>query len=91
MPPTELPPTKDRPLIPTLRRFLPYLWPADAPGLKVRIVIAMTFVVLSKVVQVYVTAYALRYAVNAMSGRNDWDVGNVPQFVMLMVLSLIHI
>ena len=86
MPPTELPPTKDRPLIPTLRRFLPYLWPADAPGLKVRIVIAMTFVVLSKVVQVYVTAYALRYAVNAMSGRNDWDVGNVPQFVMLMVI-----
>jgi len=52
----------------------------------VRIVIAMTFVVLSKVVQVYVTAYALRYAVNAMSGRNDWDVGNVPQFVMLMVI-----
>jgi ATP-binding cassette subfamily B protein len=86
MPPTELPPTKDRPLIPTLRRFLPYLWPADAPGLKIRIVIAMTFVVLSKVVQVYVTAYALRYAVNAMSGRNDWGVGNVPQFVMLMVI-----
>jgi len=86
MPPTELPPTKDRPLIPTLRRFLPYLWPADAPGLKIRIVIAMTFVVLSKVVQVYVTAYALRYAVNAMSGRNDWGVTNVPQFVMLMVI-----
>ena len=86
MPPTELPPTKDRPLIPTLRRFLPYLWPADAPGLKIRIVIAMTFVVLSKVVQVYVTAYALRYAVNAMSGRNDWGVTNVPQFVMLMVM-----
>jgi ATP-binding cassette subfamily B protein len=86
MPPTELPPTKDRPLIPTLRRFLPYLWPADAPGLKVRIVIAMTFVVLSKVVQVYVTAYALRYAVDAMSGRNDWGVANVPQFVMLMVI-----
>ena len=86
MPPTEPPPTKDRPLIPTLRRFLPYLWPADAPGLKIRIVIAMTFVVLSKVVQVYVTAYALRYAVNAMSGRNDWGVTNVPQFVMLMVM-----
>jgi len=86
MPPTELPPTKDRPLIPTLRRFLPYLWPADAPGLKVRIVVAMIFVVLSKVVQVYVTAYALRYAVNAMAGRNDWGVANVPQFVMLMVI-----
>jgi len=85
MPPTELPPTKDRPLIPTLRRFLPYLWPADAPGLKLRIVVAMTFVVLSKVVQVYVAAYALRYAVDAMSGRNDWGVGDLPQFVMLMI------
>jgi ATP-binding cassette subfamily B protein len=86
MPPTELPPTKDRPLIPTLRRFLPYLWPDDSPGLKVRIVIAMTFVVLSKVVQVYVAAFALRYAVNAMAGRNDWGVTDVPRFVMLMAM-----
>jgi hypothetical protein len=85
MPPTELPPTKDRPLVPTLRRFLPYLWPADAPGLKLRIVVAMTFVVLSKVVQVYVAAYALRYAVDAMSGRNDWGVIDLPHFVMLMI------
>ena len=53
MPPTDLPPTKDRPLIPTLRRFLPYLWPADAPMQRVRIVLAMTLVVASKVVQVY--------------------------------------
>ena len=86
MPPTELPPTKDRPLIPTLRRFLPYLWPADAPALKVRIVVAMAFVILSKVVQVYVAAYALRYAVNAMAGRNDWGVRDIPHFVMWMVI-----
>ncbi len=35
----------------TLNRFLPYLWPADAPALKVRIVIAMLLVLLSKAVQ----------------------------------------
>ncbi len=86
MQPTELPPTKDRPLIPTLRRFLPYLWPADAPGLKVRITAAMVFVVMSKVVQVYGAAYALKYAVDAMSGRNVSGVANVPAFVVLMVI-----
>ena len=35
----------------TLRRFLPYLWPADRPGLRVRIVIALALVVISKLVQ----------------------------------------
>ncbi|MGN6817755.1 MAG: ABCB family ABC transporter ATP-binding protein/permease [Sphingomonas sp.] len=69
MPPTDLPPTKDRPLIPTLRRFLPYLWPADAPGLKVRIVVAMLFVVASKVVQIY-GAYAMKWAIDRMAGHD---------------------
>jgi ATP-binding cassette subfamily B protein len=69
MPPTELPPTKDRPLIPTLRRFLPYLWPANALGLKVRILGAMGFVVLSKVVQVYGAPFALQGAIDTMAGK----------------------
>ncbi len=34
-----------------MRRFLPYLWPKDQPGLRVRIVIALVLVVLSKLVQ----------------------------------------
>jgi ATP-binding cassette subfamily B protein len=55
-----------------MKRFLPYLWPADAPGLKARIVISMLLVVLSKVVQVYFVAYALKYAVDMMAaGRRD--------------------
>ncbi|MBW8840492.1 MAG: ABC transporter ATP-binding protein/permease [Sphingomonadales bacterium] len=69
MPPTELPPTKDRPLIPTLRRFLPYLWPANALGLKVRILGAMGFVVLSKIVQVYGAPFALQGAIDTMAGK----------------------
>ena len=40
----------------TLGRFLPYLWPADAPALKRRIVGAMGFVLLAKA-----TALALPY------------------------------
>ena len=35
----------------TLRRFLPYLWPADRPGLRVRIVVALGLVVASKLIQ----------------------------------------
>jgi ATP-binding cassette subfamily B protein len=60
-------PSADRPLLPTLRRFLPYLWPAGETALKARIVGAMSFVVASKVMQVYVVAYSLKYAVDRMS------------------------
>lgn len=32
----------------TLKRFLPYLWPAGKPGLRIRVVIAMALVLLAK-------------------------------------------
>jgi len=67
MPPLIETPSADRPLLPTLRRFLPYLWPAGETALKVRIVGAMAFVVASKVMQVYVVAYSLKYAVDRMA------------------------
>ncbi|MBP6380472.1 MAG: metal ABC transporter permease, partial [Sphingorhabdus sp.] len=35
----------------TLKRFLPYLWPKDMPALRIRIVIAMQLVLVSKGVQ----------------------------------------
>ncbi|MEP2989663.1 MAG: ABC transporter ATP-binding protein/permease [Parasphingorhabdus sp.] len=38
----------DPPMIPTLKRFLPYLWPKDAPGLRLRIVIAAILVLFAK-------------------------------------------
>ncbi|CAN5821272.1 ABC transporter ATP-binding protein/permease [soil metagenome] len=67
MPPITETPSSERPLIPTLRRFLPYLWPADAPALRLRIVAAMTLVVGSKLLQVFGVAYAMRYAVDRMA------------------------
>jgi ATP-binding cassette subfamily B protein len=51
----------------TMRRFVPYLWPSDAPGLKVRIIIAFGFVILSKLVQVYGAPFALQGAVDRMA------------------------
>jgi ATP-binding cassette subfamily B protein len=50
-----------------LRRFLPYLWPPGATAIKARIVVAMTFVVLSKLVQVYGAPFALQGAVDGMA------------------------
>ncbi len=35
---------------PTLKRFLPYLWPRDAPGLRIRIIIALALVLVSKAI-----------------------------------------
>ena len=51
----------------SLRRFLPYLWPADAPGLRLRIVAALLFVVVSKLVQVYGAPFALQNAIDHMA------------------------
>ncbi|MBN8808772.1 MAG: ABC transporter ATP-binding protein/permease [Sphingomonas sp.] len=86
MPPATIPPTTtERPMLPTLRRFLPYLWPAGEPVLKARIVGAMLLVVTSKVVQVYGAAYALKYAVDAMAGKAV-GVTNVVSFALLMVI-----
>ena len=67
MPPMTDTPSAERPMLPTLRRFLPYLWPAGEPALKARIVIAMLLVVASKVVQVYVGPFAYKYALDHMA------------------------
>jgi ATP-binding cassette subfamily B protein len=78
-----MPTSSEQPLIPTLRRFLPYLWPAGEPTLRARIVLAMGFVLLSKLVQVFGAAYTLKYAVDRMA-TGDRGVG---MLVMLLVLA----
>ncbi|WP_100259601.1 ABCB family ABC transporter ATP-binding protein/permease [Qipengyuania seohaensis] len=51
----------------TLKRFLPYLWPKDNPGLRRRIVIAMGLVLLAKGT-VLALPFAYKKAVDAMTG-----------------------
>ncbi len=71
----------------TLRRFLPYLWPDGQPGLKARIIGALALVVLSKVVQVYGAAYALKAVVDAMApSQQGGGERGVITFVILMVI-----
>ncbi len=58
-------PTPDPPLLPTLLRFLPYLWPRTNPGQQVRIVIAAILVILSKALQLS-TAFLFAAAIDRM-------------------------
>jgi len=73
----------DQPLLPTLRRFLPYLWPAGETELKARIVGAMLLVVASKFVQVFGSAYTLKFAVDRMASGDR----GLASLVMLLVIA----
>ncbi|RZM33945.1 MAG: ABC transporter ATP-binding protein/permease, partial [Sphingomonas sp.] len=83
MPPDTYTSTRaDQPLLPTLRRFLPFLWPAGQPKLKARIVVAMLLVIASKLVQVFGAAFTLKYAVDRMAGN---DRGALTLVALLVV------
>ena len=49
----------------TLRRFLPYLWPADAPALRRRVAIAMILVVMAKAISLAMP-FAYKGAIDRM-------------------------
>jgi ABC-type transport system involved in Fe-S cluster assembly fused permease/ATPase subunit len=66
----------------TLRRFLPYLWPRDNPGLRSRIVIAGLLVLASIVVQ-NALPFLLEWAVDAMKMAGP----RVMQLALLFVLA----
>ncbi|KAK0348960.1 Iron-sulfur clusters transporter atm1, mitochondrial, partial [Friedmanniomyces endolithicus] len=65
----------------TLRRFLPYLWPADNKALRWRIVFASLFILASTAAQL-VLPYLLKWAVDAMNVSGP----RLMRFAMLMVL-----
>src|SRR6516165_5880289 len=50
----------------TLRRFLPYLWPAENPALRWRIITAVLLIALSTGTQLSLP-YFLKWAVDAMA------------------------
>ncbi len=51
----------------TIRRVVPYLWPADQPWVRRRVVIAMALLLASKVISV-LTPFFYKAAVDALSG-----------------------
>jgi ATP-binding cassette subfamily B protein len=66
----------------TLQRFLPYLWPRDNPALRVRIVVAVLFILASTATQLSLP-YLLKWAVDVMALTGP----RVMQFAMLYVLA----
>ena len=50
-----------------LRRFLPYLWPADAPGLRLRVVLSLGMVAASIAITLGIMPLAYGAAVNRMT------------------------
>jgi ATP-binding cassette subfamily B protein len=66
MPPATPDSTPLPPIWSTLRRFLPYLWPADAPALRHRVVVAMLFVALAKIVTLAMP-FAYKGAIDRMA------------------------
>jgi ATP-binding cassette subfamily B protein len=52
----------------TIRKVAPYLWPADKPWVKQRVIAAMAFLLLAKVVSIG-TPFLYKYAVDALTGE----------------------
>jgi len=68
----------------TLKSLLPYLWPDGRMDLKVRVVLAMTALVVSKIITV-LTPYSFKYATDALtaSGSAAAIAFSVPFFFVL--------
>jgi ABC-type transport system involved in Fe-S cluster assembly fused permease/ATPase subunit len=79
-------PGTERPLLPTIRRFLPDLWPSDAPGMKLRVAGAMALVIASKLVQVYGAPFALQGAIDGMAGGSSGIARTPVSLVVLLIL-----
>jgi len=67
----------------SLRRFLPYLWPAGEPVLRLRIVAALLLVVASTLVQFIGAPYAYQAVIDGMGGHAK---ANAASLIVLLVV-----
>ncbi|WP_420145437.1 ABCB family ABC transporter ATP-binding protein/permease [Sphingobium sp.] len=74
MPPSTPETTPIPPVWATLRRFLPYLWPADSAALRRRVAIAMGLVLLAKIVSLAMP-FAYKGAIDRMAPGMEPAVG----------------
>ncbi|MDT7533953.1 ABC transporter ATP-binding protein/permease [Sphingobium sp. SA2] len=73
--PPETPETAPLPPVwATFRRFLPYLWPADAPALRRRVAIAMLLVLLAKLISIAMP-FAYKGVIDRMAPGMEPAVG----------------
>jgi len=64
-----------------LKRFLIYLWPKDAPMLRLRVVAALSLVLIG-MSATFANAYALKWAINVMTPGNESAVMLAMAFVL---------
>jgi ATP-binding cassette, subfamily B, heavy metal transporter len=76
---------RDRGQWETMKGLTPYMWPEGRTDLKLRVVIALSLLVLSKIVTVY-TPYAFKYATDALA-PNDNAAAIALTVALMMVLA----
>jgi ABC-type transport system involved in Fe-S cluster assembly fused permease/ATPase subunit len=69
----------------SLKRFLPYLWPAGETMLKLRIVVALLLVVVSTLIQFLGAPFALQAAIDGMT-RHGQAAATPITLILLLVL-----
>ena len=74
MPPSTPDSTPLPPIWATFRRFFPYLWPADAPALRRRVVVALLLVLMAKAVGL-IMPFAYKGAIDRMAPGLEPAVG----------------
>ncbi|MDQ2804855.1 MAG: ABC transporter ATP-binding protein/permease [Pseudomonadota bacterium] len=82
-------PEPRRSTLQTVRTLLPYLWPQGAPGLRLRVVAAMVFLVLAKGATIYVPIVYGR-AVDALSPKGAHAAITVP-LALIIAYALLRI
>lgn len=71
-----------------IKTFLPYLWPKGEKELKIRVVIALLFLLGAKVANVYVPVL-YKYAVDALGGGKEAATGDVAALVTVPISLII--
>ena len=71
----------------TLVNLWPYMWPSGRPDLKMRVLWATFFLVISKIVLMLVP-YFFKWATDALNGKNDLE-GLLPAFLIGAVMLVI--
>ncbi len=75
---TEIPPKAD---LHVLASLASYLWPKDKPGLRVRVVLAFVFLIISKIITVCVPLF-YKYAVDSLSSDTEKFL-SIPIFMII--------
>jgi ABC-type transport system involved in Fe-S cluster assembly fused permease/ATPase subunit len=71
----------------TLRNLWPYMWPAERPDLRMRVVWASILLVVAKLVLV-VVPYFFKWATNALSGKAD-TLPALPDFLLAPIMLVV--